>query len=196
MGKQEFVYLDSCVILDCISFKQGFTKVCRNRKFDIGEIDSQKAEIMLSEINIIEVTEHLKDAEATRIAIQEGYSYFDLNKQRLEEIELSEDNIKNVDELLRNELFNLPAVVSIKSKGLSKNDITTLLNICNKYSIFFVDAMHFLIADKEGCNYFITSDEKLRKGLNKLIEDSFSSATMLIMSPQEFKNSVLPKLVA
>jgi len=195
MVKQKFIYLDSCVILDSISLRQGFKKVCSNRKFDVGTIDPKKAEVLLSELNIIEITEHLKDAEASKIAIQEGYSYFDLNKQRLEQIELTEDNIRNVDNLLRNELFNLPSVVSMKSQGLTKNDITTLLTICNKYSIFFIDAMHFLIADKEGCNYFVTSDEKFRKSIKKLIEDSSSSAMMQIMAPQEFKSSVLPQLI-
>lgn len=195
MVKQEFIYLDSCIILDSISLRQGFNKVCQKRKFDIGTIDPQKAEILISQLNIVEVTEHLKDAEASKIAIQEGYSYFDLNKQRLEKIELSENNLKNIDVLLKNELFNVPSVVYIKSQGLTKNEITSLFAICNKYSMYFIDAMHFLIADKENCSYFVTSDEKLRKCINKIIKDSSSSGMMRILSPQEFKNSVLPKLI-
>ena len=190
MGKVS-IYLDSCVLLDSISFRQGHTKVNSRRKFDIGEINPNVAEVLLSDINILELTERLKDSMISKLAVSEGYSYFDLRKDRLENFNLSKIQMKEIDEIFKKELADLPSVSFIKTKALSVGDVKNLIRICNEYSVFFMDALHFLMAYKSGCKMFVTSDKALRKSLFKVIKDSALENIMQIFTPWEFKKTFL-----
>jgi len=192
--KKELIYLDSCVLLDYISFKEGFAEVNINRKFDISQIDESKVEIFLSYINIIEITEHLKDNIACKKAIEEGYSYFDLKKNILEGIEIGEKDLKDIDNKIKKYLLDLPNIITSKEEGINAEETKKLISICNTYSIFFIDALHFLIADKQGCNIFVTSDNALIKGIKGLIKDSNSTKSIEVKSSIEFKNSIFPNL--
>lgn len=192
--KKKIIYLDSCVLLDSISLCQGFTHINSKRKFNIGEINPQKAEIFVSYINIIEITEHLKDSVASQMAFDEGYSYFDLNKHRIDDIEISEEKIIDINNIIKKELVELPSVVTLKPSGLSAKDIGLLVQLCNQYSLFFIDALHFLITDKSGCNLFITSDITFRKRLKQIIEYANSENEMQVQTPQEFKNFIFKSI--
>lgn len=191
---KDLIYPDTCVLLDCILFQQGFIKVNSEKKFDIREINSNKAEFLISSISLIELTEKLKDSKASLLAINSGYSYFDLSKHRIDDIDLSEEELNQIDESIKENLINVPCVVSIASKGFSATEITNLVEMCNQYSIFLIDALHFLTADREGCNIFITNDEKLRKKLRKLVLDLGSERDMKIINSKEFKNSIINTL--
>lgn len=188
------IYLDTCILLDYITLKQGYLRCNKNRKFDISNIDPDKAEILISNINILELTEKLRDSKISQIAIEEGYSYFDLNKKRLETITLTEGDLEDIDTLIEANLFHQTQISSIIKQDFSSRDIDRIINICNKYSLFVIDIMHFLIADREGCNIFITSDNKLLEGLKNFYKDSSSNVEIQILRPQEFKNKYISKL--
>jgi rRNA-processing protein FCF1 len=191
---KDLIYPDTGVLLDSILFQQGFVKVNSKKKFDIREINSNKAEILISNISLIELTEKLKDSKASLLAINNGYSYFDLCKHRIDDIKLSEEELNQIDESIKENLINIPCVVSITSKGFSATEIANLVEMCNQYSIFLIDALHFLIADREGCNIFITNDKKLRKKLRELILDLGSERDMKIINSKEFKNDIINTL--
>ncbi len=191
---KDLIYPNTEVLLDCILFQQGFVEVNRERKFDIREINSNKAEFLISNISLIELTEKLKDSQASLLAINSGYSYFDLCKHRIDDIDLSEEELNQIDKSIKETLINVPCVVSITSKGFSATEITNLVEMCNQYSIFLIDALHFLIADREGCNIFITNDEKLREKLRELILDLGSEHDMRIINSKEFKNDIINTL--
>ena len=57
-----------------------------------------------------------------------------------------------------------------------------------------MDAVHFLLADKEKCDFFVTSDKGLLGKLKKLTETNFSKESVRVLSSQEFKNTVLKKI--
>jgi len=149
------VYFDSCVLIDSIIFRKGYVKVNSKRKFDIGKISFEKAEVILSELNVIEVTESLKDAKVCQIAIAEGYSYFDLRKDRLEKIKLSKKQLEEIDSVFQEELVSLPSVIFTPSKGTNANEIKNLMRICNKYSIFFMDAYIFCLRIKKNVIFLL-----------------------------------------
>lgn len=134
--EKELIYLDSCVLLDHISLKQGFKKVNTNRKFDISQIDESKAEIFLSYVNIIEVTEHLKDNIACKKAIEEGYSYFDLRKDVLEQIDIKQEDLEGIDRIIKTFLSDLPNIITSKEEGINASETKKLISICNTYSMF------------------------------------------------------------
>jgi len=181
------VYFDSCVLIDSIIFRKGYVKVNSKRKFDIGKISFEKAEVILSELNVIEVTESLKDAMVSQIAIGEGYSYFDLRKDRLEKIKLSKKQLEEIDSIFQKELVSLRPVRIVESQGFSGNEVKNLVKICNKHSIFLVDAMHFLVAYKSGCSFFVTADKDLRKKLLKVNKGFVLASNMEILTPLQFK---------
>ncbi len=188
------VYFDSCVLLDSIIFRQGYTRVNNKRKFDIARINPQKAEVLISDLNAIEVMGSLKDSKASQIAINEGYSYFDLRKDRVDEIKLSKKELSELNKIFEKELVTLPCVVAAEAKGFSANEIRNLVRICNEHSTFIIDAMHFLIADKEGCQVFVTSDKDLRKGLLRIKKGSLFEKNIEILTPQQFKKGILEKV--
>jgi predicted nucleic acid-binding protein len=191
---KDLIYLDTGILLDCILFQQGFTQVNSKKKFDIRDINSDKAEFLISNISLIELTEKLKDSKASLLAINDGYSYFDLCKHRIDDIELSKEQLEEIDEVIKNFLIDIPSIVSINSRGFNATEINNLVEMCNQYSIFLIDALHFLIADRENCNIFITNDNKLKKGLRKVVLDLSSEHEMKIVSSIEFKNSMLNAL--
>lgn len=194
MKKKCLIYFDSCVLIDSISYKQGYKRVNIKRKFDIGNINPAIAEIFLSEINIVELTEHLKDSAIGKIAIKEGYSYFDLNKGRLDEIQLSKEQLLEINEIVKKQVVELPSVVIEKTKGFSTKDIKFIMKMCLNYSIFFIDAIHFLIADKAGCDYFVTSDIKFFNNLKRFLKDINSSGMIRILTGSSFKNSFFKQM--
>jgi predicted nucleic acid-binding protein len=191
---KNLIYLDSGILLDCILLQQGYTKVNTEKRFNIKEIDSNKSEFLISNISLIELTEHLKDSKASLCAINNGYSYFDLCKHRIDDIELSQEQLDEIDQIIKDHLIDVPSVVSISPKGFSAKEINNLVEICNQYSIFLIDALHFLIADRENCNIFVTNDQKLKKGLKKLISDLASEHEMRVVASKEFKNNILNTL--
>ena len=125
---KDLIYPDTGVLLDCILFQQGFTQVNNERKFDIKEINSNKAEFLISNISLIELTEKLKDSKASLLAINDGYSYFDLCKHRIDEINLSEESLDQIDKSIKENLINISCVVSIASKGFNATEIADLVD--------------------------------------------------------------------
>ncbi len=101
---KDLIYFDTCILLDSISYRQGFTKFNSKRKFDIGQINPSKAEIFISDILLIE------------------------------------------------------------------------------------------IAEKEGCNIFVTSDKKFSKSLRNLLSGTSSEKEISILNPIIFKNRYLENL--
>lgn len=181
-------------MLDSIIFRQGYVRVNNKRKFDIGRINPQKAEVLISDLNAIEVMSSLRDSKSSQIAISEGYSYFELRKDRIEKIKLSKKELSELSEIFEKELINLPCVVATETKGLSACEIRNLVRVCNEFSIFIIDAMHFLVADKEGCKIFVTSDKDLRRGLLEIKKGSLFEKNIEIMSTQKFKQDILGKI--
>jgi hypothetical protein len=140
------------------------------------------------------LTEHLKDSKASLLAIKDGYSYFDLCKHRIDEIELNEKEIDEIDNVVDNDLMSLPQIVGALSKGFNSTEIKFLVQICKQYSIFLIDALHFLIADREDCKFFVTTDKQLKRSLKTLVLDLSLEDKRKILSSKEFKNSVLKTL--
>jgi hypothetical protein len=191
---QTSIYFDSGVLLDTINYRQGYRKVNIKRKFDIEDLNPLKVQVLISDISLIELTEQLKDSKASLLAIKDGYSYFDLCKHRIDEIELSEEDINKIDSILDKDLINLPPILGTISKGFNSAEITFLVQICKQYSIFLIDALHFLIADREDCKFFVTTDKQLKRSLKTLVLDLSLENKRKILSSKEFKNSVLKTL--
>jgi hypothetical protein len=191
---RDLIYFDSGVLLNYINYHHGFKRVNIKNKFNIADLSPTKAGVLISDISIIELTEHLKDSKASLLAINEGYSYFDLCKHRIDAIELNEEEINEIDNVVDNDLMSLPQIVGALSKGFNSTEIKFLVQICKQYSIFLIDALHFLIADRENCKMFVTTDNELKQSLEKLIKDSSLKANMEIVSSKEFKSSILNRL--
>lgn len=193
--EKKVIYLDSCVILDHISLARGHTSVNGNKKFDIGTIDPEKAEVIISNINIIEVSEKLRDSKASEIALSEGYSYFELNKQRIDKIVLNDKQIKKIDDEIQAVVLNLPAVAAIDPKGFSAEEIGALTEFCLNHSMFMIDAMHFMIADREGCDFFVTSDNGLYNAIRNFVKKEDATDSINIETAKSFKNNKLAKFI-
>ena len=110
-----------------------------------------------------------------------------MRKDRLEKIKLSKKQLKEIADVFRGELLDLPCVVSRQLEGFSTTEIKNLVRICNKYSVFLVDAMHFLVAYKSGCDFFVAADKDLRKKLLKVKKSFVLDSNMEVLTPLQFK---------
>lgn len=192
--EKQIIYFDTCVLLDCISLSRGCTYVNSNKKFDISTINSEKAEILVSNINIIELSEKLRDAKASEIALAEGYSYFELNKTEIEKIDLDIKELKKIADEIQEKILDLPAVASIGSEGFRNEDMGNLTGFCLNYSIFMIDAIHFMLADRGNCDVFVTSDKALHNALKKFLSIKNISNSIKLETAKSFIQNHLQNL--
>jgi hypothetical protein len=192
--EKQIIYFDTSVLLDYLLLKRGFTQVNSQKKFDISALDPDKTEVLISNINIIELSEKLRDAKATEIALGEGCSYFELTKQNIDKIELTADILTEIKEEIQTNLLDLPVVAGTEPKGFSGKEIGELTEFCANHSVFMIDAMHFMIADREGCSLFVTSDIPLHNSLKAFISKVKVEDSIKIITGKCFKNNHLSEL--
>ncbi len=170
------LYLDTSVWIDFILYSRDKTKYKNNRSktLKIDLLDANLAEVLISEINLIEISEKLADEKRMERCFEDSLSILEVRKTDLEKKQMSKDDIEMIRDEISDTIMSQSVIVSDKTPSISSRELKYLTEICSQYSIFFIDALHFFLADKMGCNYFVTGDGDLCKKLQKLLKDTIS----------------------
>lgn len=163
------IFLDSCVWINYIwqvqfsqepKEKTASTKLIEKIKGD------KKYQVILSPFLVNEISTHFKDWFLMQKVIQDGFSYREFNREK-KNYEISSQEIEKIDEII-NTISNIENIEILSPEDLTKESIAEILKLETKYYFDFYDAFHFHVAEKEKCQYFVTSDSPLRKSASKL----------------------------
>jgi len=127
-------------------------------KITLDEIKG-KTTIVLSDWNTFELRDQISKLILEKKFIQEGYSLSEFGEARKEITLENEDNTAISDILMS---FWL-----ISDKGCNHNLDHIFLQELSELNISTFDAIHIFQAQEEGCDYFVTRDNALRKHLRE-----------------------------
>ncbi|GAF91859.1 unnamed protein product, partial [marine sediment metagenome] len=157
-------------------------------------LNPRKAEVFLSEINLIELSEKLADELRMLRCFEEGLSILEIRKTELEKHRLTEKDLDTINQEIKSTIIELPFLVSNKTPSLGSKSLRVLTGICTKYSIFFIDALHFHIAELIGCQYFVTGDLDLSKRLENLLSE-LGGSVVDVCYAKSFKNKEFKRFI-
>ena len=193
--KKIFLYLDTDVWVNYLIYTRNKKERFAHKKtLPIDKINGEKVDIFISEINLIEISEKLSDEKRMKKCFDDCLSILEIRKTELQKHTITKEELQDINDQIKSQIINLPLLVSDKTPDLSSKSLRVLTEICSTYSIFFIDALHFLIAGKMKCDYFISGDTDLVNKLNKLIKD-LSIKTISVYNVKEFKNNKLKKFI-
>lgn len=169
--KKKMIYLDTNIWLKFINAKR--TERCFPKAKDSIDLftvfEKNKYEIVFSFYSFIELSDRLRDQKINLRLLGEGYSVFDLNKERKRtKISLSREEQVSFDEevelitglnFVESEIDKEPRKISQKEMG----EIYKLIG----YGVNIEDALHAIFAKQANCSIFITDDQRFYKGLKE-----------------------------
>lgn len=195
MSKLSLLYLDTDIWLNYILYSRNKKKRSNHRKtLELDLLNSKRVEVFLSEINLIELSEKLADEKRMFRCFEEGLSILEIRKTELEKHRLTEKDLDSINQEIKSTIIKLPFLVSDRTHSLDSNSLKVLTEICTKYSIFFIDALHFHIAELIGCKYFVTGDLDLFKKLEILLAEVGGSVVDACYV-KSFKNKEFKSLI-
>lgn len=163
------VYLDTDVWINYIIYLRNKELRSNNKKtLPLEKITDTSIEIFVSEINLIEISEKLADEKRMMNCFQDGMSILEMRKDTLMKSEITLDELADIKSEIDQSIFTLKNLVSDKTPTIDPTTLKNLTILCTQYSIFFIDALHFEMADRLGCTYFISGDNELCQKLNKI----------------------------
>ncbi|MFH1546287.1 MAG: hypothetical protein ABIE14_02835 [Patescibacteria group bacterium] len=181
------IYLDTNIWLKFINAKR--TGKCFPKTNEgiglLANLEKNKYEVIFSFYNFIELSDRLRDQKINLRLLGEGYSVFDLNRERKQtEMLLTEEEQTSFDEEIEliTSLKFVESEIDKKPRKISQKEMGEIYELIG-YGINIEDALHVIFAKQASCSIFITDDRPFYKGLKK------TKSSLLFLKNLEILNS-------
>lgn len=185
------LYFDANVWIDYCWNKYHSKKRLTRKKpntIPINRINSNKAKIILCTPLLYEITSHFKDYFILSEVIAHGFSPFEFSKVR-RNYKLNKSHLKAVEGYYNNIITHPTTKGQILVDWINQSILDETLKRAARFDIDFMDCLHYTAALIGDCDLFVTKDEGLIEGIERINRASRQSKPLRAIRPSEFLSS-------
>ncbi len=190
------LYLDTNIWIDYLWFKKvaldtKFIRDTRKRQLSVELItflSEKNYRVVTSLFHNTEISTWFRDWLLFKQALSKGFHFGDFQRYK-RSFKLSEKEREEVSSYY-SWISDLPFVDSVQLKNLNEKALDAFFILTTDYGVWYMDALHLIVAMIEGCRYLITGDLDFKDKANQFLKDEGLIQNIKILSTKEFLNII------